>query len=51
MSEQTDNEFAAVHDKFEFNITKEYEDDTFISGVNLLRFIQFCGIALTQLLQ
>ena len=51
MSEETDNEFAAIHDKFEFNTTKEYEDDTFISGINLLRFIQFCGIALTQLLQ
>ena len=50
MSEETDNECAAIHDKFEFNITNKYENDTFISGINLLRFIQFCGIALTQLL-
>ena len=27
---QTDNESAAVHDKFEFNITKEYKYNTFI---------------------
>lgn len=39
MTEETYNEFAAVQHKFEINITKEYEDDTFISGINLLHFL------------